>query len=477
MVKTINNKIKFGTDGWREIIADGFTFNNVRIVSNAIGNLILRNGNKSYPVIIGYDTRFLGKEFATECALTLAALGLKVELSKNTIPTPLIAFWACKAPYKTNGAIQFTASHNPPKYCGIKYITSYGGPAPQEVTDEITRYLDPGKVQSRLDPTVIIPAFDPKEAYTKHIKELINFDIIKNTKLKVIYDPLYGAGNSYLDYLLKEAGCNTITLHNKRDPMFGNLLPEPKEEFLNDLKESVISNQAIIGLATDGDADRLSAIDSCGTFFSPNKIASMLLRHLVKNKKLTGDVVRTLSTTHLMDHLAKAYGLSVIETPVGFKWICEQMIKNNVLIGAEESGGISILNHIPDKDAILAGMLLVEMLSYEKKSLKEIFNDTLKDANWKCINDRFDLHINDEQKQLLISRLQNGEIKECNGIQVKSINNTEGTKYLFNDGSWFLARASGTEPMARVYFEATSEKSLQSMKGEIQKIITEICQK
>ncbi len=468
-----NNKISFGTDGWRSIIADGFTFSNVRKASTAIGRLILNNNNKDYPVLVGYDTRFLANDFADECAQTLYSLGLKVEVSKYIIPTPAIAFWTCKSPNKTNGAIQFTASHNPPKYCGLKYITSYGGPAPIEMTNEITKYLNDQQSlpASNSSPAIPIPIFDPKESYFNHLKQLINFDVIKSANLKVVYDPLYGAGNGYVDILLTMANCNTIAIHNKRDPLFGGLLPEPKEEFLHDLKASVISNKAIVGLATDGDADRLAAIDSDGTFFSPNKIASMLLRHLVKNKKLSGSVVRTLSTTHLMDHLAKKYNLNIIETPIGFKWICEQMIKTSVLIGAEESGGISILNHIPDKDAILASMLLVEMLSYEKKGLKEIFNDTLKDAEWSCINDRFDLHINDTQKEHLITQLQNNKIKECEGLKVLSVNTTEGAKYVFEDGSWFLARASGTEPMARVYFEATSNKMLNAMKESIRELL------
>ncbi|OGI10665.1 MAG: hypothetical protein A3I68_06735 [Candidatus Melainabacteria bacterium RIFCSPLOWO2_02_FULL_35_15] len=480
----MKNEITFGTDGWRAVIAREFTFENVRIASSAIGKFILKNYSKEYPVLIGYDTRFLSQNFAKCCASVLSGLGLNSLISDKPLPTPVIAFWAAKSPYgNTNGAIQFTASHNPPKYCGLKYITNYGGPASVEMTDEITRYINNSTHGRAVAYNGSMETFDPLDHYASHIKSLINFDKIKSAKLKIVYDPLYGAGNGYLDFLLKEAGCEVTTIHNKRDPLFGGLLPEPKEENLTELKRTVKSAGSVLGLATDGDADRISAVDQNGTFYSPNQIASMLLRHLYKNKKLKGTVVRTLSTTHLMDHLAEKYNLPVVETKVGFKWICEVMRKEDVLIGAEESGGISILHHIPDKDAILAGMLLAEMLSYEKKSLDEIYKDTLKEAQWFCINDKLDLHIENEEKDKLISKLlpkagppvaeKSAKITNLNGLKIISVNTTEGVKYLFEDGSWFMARASGTEPMARVYFEATSQKTLDIMKNAIQEMLKE----
>lgn len=467
-------EIKFGVDGWRDVIADGFTFSNVRIVTKAIASYIskTKDGSKELPVLIGYDSRFLAKEFAITSCNELTNSGFQVLVSENIVPTPVIAYYAAKL--KTNGAIQFTASHNPPIYCGLKYITNYGGPAPVEVTDEITGYIR-NQTRDQRPELPALSSFNPKKEYFSHIKNLIAFDVIKKAKLKVVYDPLYGAGLNYLDYLLNEAGCKTTIIHNKRDPLFGGLLPEPKEEFLYDLKQSVLVNQANIGLATDGDADRLSAIDEKGIFYSPNKIASMLLRHLVKNKKLKGAVVRTLSTTHLLDRLAKKYDLDLIETKIGFKWICEEMRTKNVLIGAEESGGISILNHIPDKDGILAGMLIIEMLAFEKKSLEQIYKDTLNEACWSPVNDRMDLHLDKQQIDNLISILKTNETKELvsKDLKIKSINIKEGVKYIFEDGSWFMIRASGTEPMARIYFEATSDKVLKTMK----ELINKICQK
>ncbi len=477
-----STEIKFGTDGWREVIADGFTFDNVQIASNAIGKLILETSSKDWPILIGYDPRFLADKFAKFCANELISLGLKIKISNRIVPTPVIAYCAANfSSGKTNGAIQFTASHNPPKYCGLKYITNYGGPAPEEITDKIMENIrtQNSEVKNQKTDSHTLTShfyFDPKPHYFSHLKKLIDFNKIKSANLKVVYDPLYGAGNTYLDSLLKDAGCSTICIHNESDPLFGGLLPEPREENLKELKEAVIKNNAIVGLATDGDADRLGAIDEKGIFYSPNKIAAMILRHLVKNKKLKGTVVRTLSTTHLMDHLAKKYNLEVIETKVGFKWICKEMLKGNVLIGAEESGGISILNHIPDKDAVLSGLLLVEMLAYENKTLSEIFNDTLKDALWHCINDKFDFTINEEVKNKFVSILQSKDIKRYGNLAIKSVNTSEGAKYLLDDGSWFMARASGTEPMARVYFEATSDKVLDEMKKTVRKIF-EACQK
>lgn len=469
----MSGAIKFGTDGWRAVIADEFTFENVRIATNAIGKYILTTTEKLNPIIIGYDNRFASVEFAKVCALELESLGIKTIISDSTLPTPVIAFHAAKSKFKTCGGIQFTASHNPPKYCGLKYITSYGGPAPEETTNSVVKNLN-YKIKISKESDFSFNWFNPKEDYFKHIESLVDFEIISKANIKVSYDSLYGVGQGYLDYLLKKSGCTTSTIHDEKDPTFGGLLPEPKEEYLDELKGLVKSSGSIVGLATDGDADRLGAIDESGVYYPPNKIASMLLRHLVKNKKLKGKVVRTLSTTHLMDHLAKAYGLEHTETKVGFKWIAEVMQKDDVLIAAEESGGISIKGHVPDKDAVLAGMLLVEMLAFEKKTLKEVYEETLKDSKWSCINDRFDLHIHGKNREALIKKLSSGAIKEINNQKVITINTEEGIKYIFEDDSWFFARPSGTEPMARVYFEATSKEMLDAMKKDVKAIVDKV---
>ena len=242
----MSENIKFGTDGWRDIIADKFTFKNVSIVTKAIGNYVLNHLDKDLPILVGYDNRFLADKFAERSTNELIKLGLKVHLSSSAIPTPVIAFWASKI--KTSGAIQFTASHNPPIYCGIKYITNYGGPAPVEVTNEITKYVKNYDSHSEHENTTndIRPkAFNPKADYLTHLKTLIDFNKIKTANLKIVYDPMYGAGNDYLDFILKESGCQVISIHNTKDPLFGGLLPEPKEEFLNDLKKSIIENKFV----------------------------------------------------------------------------------------------------------------------------------------------------------------------------------------------------------------------------------------
>lgn len=462
-------KIKFGTDGWRAVIADDFTFDNVKIACRAIGKYLIatyKEDSKKLPILIGYDPRFLANDFAKVAATELSLLGINSKVSEFIVPTPVMAFNAAMGQTRTLGSIQFTASHNPPKYCGLKYITDYGGPAPEEITNEIMRLIDDKSVDLSIKGK--IESFNPKDLYFSHIKKLVNFEVIKKAKLKVVYDPLYGAGAGYLDFLLKEAGCNVEVLHEKRDPLFGGMLPEPREEHLDELKEKVVSSKAIVGYGTDGDADRLGAIDENGNFYLPNKIASMLLRHLVKNKKLKGDVVRTLSTTHLMDHLAKKYGLKTIETKVGYKWICKEMLNGDVLIGAEESGGISVKNHVPDKDAVLSAMLLTEMIAYEGKSLSEIYEDTVKESGWSCVHGRFDLHTNDKQKDYLLSNLTQAKYGNLNVIGETKL---EGVKILLEDGSWFMARASGTEPMSRVYFEATSDKVLKNVMDDVKVIV------
>lgn len=477
-----NKEIKFGTDGWRAIIADEFTFENVRIATRAIGKYIIghyKEDSKKLPVLIGYDPRFLAKDFAKASANELSLLGINAKVSEFIVPTPVMAFNAAMGSSKTLGAIQFTASHNPPKYCGLKYITDYGGPAPEEITNEIMRLIevDCASAISResdslrngeLEKGRIGESFDPKPLYFSHVAKLVDFEIIKKAKLKAVYDSLYGAGNGYLDFLLKEAGCEVITLHDKVDPLFGGMMPEPREECLSELKSIVISSKSDIGFGTDGDADRLGAVDGLGQYYLPNRIASMLLRHLVKNKKMKGDVVRTLSTTHLLDHLATKYGLKTIETKVGYKWICKEMLKGDVLIGAEESGGISIKNHVPDKDAIISAMLLTEMLAYEKKSLSEIYEDTVKESGWSCVHGRFDLHTNDNQKDYLLSNLIE---RKYGDLSVVGETKLEGVKILLKDGSWFMARASGTEPMSRVYFEATSEDVLKKIMADVKLVV------
>lgn len=476
-LKTKHN-INFGTDGWRGVIADSFTFENVGIAIRGIGLYIKKNLDKDLPVFIGYDTRFFSEDFASFAANILSALDLKVIISKSFVPTPIIAFHGAKLKDGSNGTIQFTASHNPPQYCGIKYLTASGGPASVEITNEILKNIDDVYQTSNNyynEPAnkSLIRTINPKPLYFEHIQNLIDLNAIKSKNLKIVYDPMFGAGIGYLDELLKPV-CNTTCIHNIRDPLFGNLMPEPRKEFLTDLIEKVKEEKANLGIATDGDADRISVVDKNGFFYSPNMIASMLLRHLVKNKKLNGAVVRTLSTTHLLDKLAELYGLEYIETKVGFKWIAEVMSKKDVLIAAEESGGLTFKNHIPDKDATLTGMYIVEMIAYEDKEISEIYKDTIKEANYNLINDRFDLHVNSIQKENLLSEIESEDFKQSLKVAIKSINKSEGIKYVFIDGSWLYTRSSGTEPMARVYFESTSRETIESMKASVKRIIDKL---
>ena len=468
--KDINIGIKFGTDGWRAVIADSFTFDNVKKVANAVAQYIINNSLNPH-IIIGYDTRFLAKDFAKTCAEELNIHGITTYISETYLPTPVTAFHTVNLPQKISLGIQFTASHNPPKYCGMKLLAPYGAPASEEVTNEISTYLNTTiEANKTLDKNLFLE-FSSFEEYSKHLNTLINFEIIKKSNLKIIYDPIFGAGQNFLDRILLEHNINIKTIHNTLDPLFGGYLPEPKEEYLQELKTTVLKEKANVGLGTDGDSDRLGIFNEKGEYFSPNKIATMLTRHLIKNKNLKGSIARTLSTTHLLDLFAQKYSLPLIETKVGFKWLGKAMMENDVLIAAEESGGISTKGHIPDKDAILAACLVVEMMAYEKKPLDEIYSDCLAELGVKCFNDRFDLHLEEKNKHVFLELLQSGHIKTINNIKVKNLITSEGAKYVLEDGSWFFARSSGTEPMTRVYFESFNLEMLEAMKRELKGLL------
>ncbi|HEY9766618.1 MAG TPA: phosphoglucomutase/phosphomannomutase family protein, partial [Chroococcales cyanobacterium] len=367
------SKIKFGTDGWRDIIAENFTFPNVRLVARAIAEYVKDSYSDDRPVVIGYDTRFLARDFATTVAEVLEGAGIKALLSKRDVPTPVIAFAARNL--NTAGAVMITASHNPPQYCGIKYIPDYAGPATKEITDRIVANVERLQKEGNQgeEGHFSIETFDPMPEYLADLRGKVDFEVIRKANLKVVFDPLYGTGRGYADVLLAEAGCQVDSIHAFVDPLFGGGMPEPNPRYLGDLRERILKTGADLGLATDGDADRFGVMDEGGNYFTPNQVIALLLRHLVKNRGAKGSVVRTVATTHLIDRIAAHYGLLVHETPVGFKFVGEWMRKEAVVIGGEESGGLSVLGHIPEKDGILADLLVAEMVAVEGKPLSAIW--------------------------------------------------------------------------------------------------------
>ncbi|BAZ90147.1 phosphoglucosamine mutase [Cylindrospermopsis raciborskii S07] len=459
-----SGKIKFGTDGWRGIIADDFTFSNVRKVTRAIAAYLETAYDKSRPVLIAYDTRFLADEFARTSGAVLADLGWNVKITVRDCPTPVIAYNAKHL--NSAGALMFTASHNPAPYCGIKYIPDYAGPATPEITDTIVANIETASDElPGSNPSGTISTFDPKPDYLDFIYKLLDVEKIRSANLKVKYDALYSTSRGYLDEVLQYCGTQLESFHTWRDVLFGGGMPEPKGDQLVELVEAVKNDKADLGLATDGDSDRFGIVDELGNVLTPNTVLLVLARHLIKNKGKSGAIVRTVATTHLLDNFAAKYGLPIYETAVGFKYIGEKMRETTVLIGGEESGGLSVIGHIPEKDGVLADMLVAEAIAYEGKPLSQLVQEAIAEADGPLYNNRLDLHLTEAHKNAVIKSYTQNPPSQVAGISVKEVGRKDGIKLYLAEGSWILLRPSGTEPLVRVYIETNSPEKL----GEIAK--------
>ncbi|MFB2646259.1 phosphoglucomutase/phosphomannomutase family protein [Raphidiopsis sp. BLCC-F218] len=459
-----SGKIKFGTDGWRGIIADDFTFSNVRKVTRAIAAYLETAYDKSRPVLIAYDTRFLADEFARTSGAVLADLGWNVKITVRDCPTPVIAYNAKHL--NSAGALMFTASHNPAPYCGIKYIPDYAGPATPEITDTIVANIETASDElPGSNPSGTISTFDPKPDYLDFIYKLLDVEKIRSANLKVKYDALYSTSRGYLDEVLQYCGTQLESFHIWRDVLFGGGMPEPKGDQLVELVEAVKNDKADLGLATDGDSDRFGIVDELGNVLTPNTVLLVLARHLIKNKGKSGAIVRTVATTHLLDNFAAKYGLPIYETAVGFKYIGEKMRETTVLIGGEESGGLSVIGHIPEKDGVLADMLVAEAIAYEGKPLSQLVQEAIAEADGPLYNNRLDLHLTEAHKNAVIQSYTQNPPSQVAGIRVKEVGRKDGIKLYLAEGSWILLRPSGTEPLVRVYIETNSPEKL----GEIAK--------
>lgn len=456
-------KIKFGTSGWRAILADEFTFENVRIVTQAICDLIREKGETGKGVVVGYDTRFMGRRFALEAAEILAANGIKAFLCKRDVPTPVIAFEIMRR--KTAGGINFTASHNPPEYNGLKFSSSWGGPALPETTGEIERRANEmmGEMTYReislkkgMDEK-LIEIIDPIEPYLEDLKKKVDLSVLKGMKVGV--DHLYGTSRGYLDTLLEDAGCEIIRFHEHPDPVFGGRPPEPAEENIHDLIEKVKGDNTIsLGLATDGDADRFGIVDKGGRYIEPNYIIALLLDYLIRTRRWKGGVARSVATTHLIDRVAKKHGVEVYETPVGFKYIGELISEDKLVIGGEESAGLTIKGHVPEKDGILACLLVAEMVAREGKGVTEMLDNLYSEVGT-VLTRRVNIHL---QGSGLKDRLKTLPSSFA-GLSVDKVVTIDGTKLILSDGSWVLIRPSGTEPVVRFYAEAFSQEGLDRL--------------
>ncbi|MBE9503204.1 MAG: phosphoglucomutase/phosphomannomutase family protein [Proteobacteria bacterium] len=462
-------KIKFGTSGWRAILADEFTLENVRIVCQAISDYLKEKNETNKGVIIGYDTRFMGKRFAQEAAMVLAANNIKAFLCDRDTPTPVIAYYIIKK--GLNGGINFTASHNPSEYNGIKFSPASGGPALPETTkriEELANQMMGEIAYSELSfeegrHRHLIEEIDARDEYMGELKNKIDFKIIKKAGIKVATDFLYGTSRGYLDSVLLEAGCKVTTLHGYLDPYFGGNPPEPAEENIKEISDLVAEDEDIcLGLATDLDADRFGIIDSDGSYIEPNQIIALLLDYLIRVKGWKGGVARSVATTHLIDAVAKKHGIEVHETPVGFKYIGELITKDKIVIGGEESAGLSIKGHIPEKDGILACLLVTEMVAREGKSVKELLYDLYKQVGT-IVTRRENIKLTLPQKEAFQDKLSSTPDSFA-GLKIKGINRLDGTKFIMEDEkSWLLMRESGTEPVVRLYGEAESDQKLNHL--------------
>ncbi len=469
-------KIKFGTDGWRAVIADEFTFDNVELVSRAIAQYLKTNNLDKNGIFIGFDNRFLSEYFAEHSARILASMGLKVLLSNTSVPTPLTAFMTLH--HDLDGAIMITASHNPPKYNGIKFIPNYGGPAEDKITKEIEDNLSQLTIKNmkywqKTDCTdnnmEILYDFS---SYKEKLLQLVDTDLIMTIKPKISLDTMYGSGSKIMPEILNESlNLNVKLFNNYRDPLFGGKLPDPSVENLATLKDFIVSNNFDIGIALDGDADRFGVIDGKGIFISPNNIIALILYHLIKTQRFSkGDiVVRSIATTHLIDEICKKNNLRVLETPVGFKYICKVMLEGNVIIGGEESGGLSIKGHIPEKDGLIACLLLIEIQSYLIKNfgrmyLSEYMNKIYEEFGF-YQNTRLDLVIPLEKKNKIITYFTNLKGKKISGVSILYIIEKDGVKMVMENGSWVLIRPSGTEPLIRCYIESKDKNYFEFLKN------------
>ena len=449
-------QIKFGTDGWRGIIARDFTFDNLALVAQATMDYFVAEGLADKGLVVGYDRRFLSRKFAERVVEIAAGNNLKVYLTDDYAPTPAVS-WAVRR-LGAAGGIMITASHNPPEYNGFKIKESFGGsarPATTKVVEEIVAKNAASKRKILEMP--LAEAFaqgqaeliDAKQAYFAQLAEYVDLELIKKAGIPVIADPMFGAGSGCLPWLLP----GTDEIHGSENPAFGGQPPEPTEEHLTELAALVRSGKYRVGLALDGDADRIGAVDETGEFFSSHRIFTVVLRHLYERKGLRGGVVKTVSTTGMIDLLCSKYGLELHETPIGFKHICELMLDNDILMGGEESGGLGVKGHIPERDGILMGLLLLEAMAMSGKGLRQLLNETMDEIGYYFYR-RNDLAIDNVAKERLIARLKAGGITHIASRQVARENFMDGFKFIFADGSWLLIRPSGTEPVLRLYSEA-----------------------
>jgi phosphomannomutase len=460
--------IRFGTSGWRAVVAEEFTMANIRLAVAGIATFV-KTQPEPHRALVGRDPRFLGESFVAEAARVLAGMGVTPIVIPEAAPTPAIAY--AVSALKTSGAINFTASHNPPEYNGIKFSTHDGAPALPEVTRQIEAAIaalsDGYKIADTS--TASFDTADVKPAFLKRLAELVDLKAIAKSGIKLVYDPFWGAGRGYSSDILRQAGVTVETVHDYRDVLFGGHAPEPSDELLGDARVKMKEIGAALGIATDGDADRFGIVDADGTFIQPNYIIALLFDYLVETRGWRNGVAKSVATTNLINALADYHKVQLYETPVGFKYIGELINGDKIAIGGEESAGLTIRGHVPEKDGVLAGLLVAEMVAVRGKSLgvqlKELF---AKVGSFYPIRENFRLT---PQGMAAFTEKLKADPAELGGHKVSRVVRTDGLKLILDDGSWVCFRLSGTEPVVRAYTEARSEHEVEALSAAAEKFV------
>ncbi|MDD5311674.1 MAG: phosphoglucomutase/phosphomannomutase family protein [Dehalococcoidia bacterium] len=462
-------KIKFGTDGWRAVIADDFTFSNVRACAQGVVDYLKGIGSGTKGVVIGYDTRFASEDFAAAAAEVLAGNGIKVFLFPKPAPTPVTSYTVTAM--KADGAIMLTASHNPGNYNGFKYKVETGSSAPSEVISLIEENTN-AVIKNAAEPRridindairkKIITYHDPYISYAKHLNKLIDIEALKRHPLKIVVDSMFGAGIGYFKNILDGGKIEVHEINKVRNPLFPGIQPEPINKNLGKLARYVIRDNAVIGFATDGDADRIGVMDENGTYLNTQEVFALLALYFLEIRKERGAIVKTLTSTDMLFTLGQIYKVPVFETPVGFKYVAPVMMQEKALLGGEESGGYGFRGHIPERDGILAGLYLLDLIIKTGKTPSQLLADLFKKVG-PHYYDRIDIHITEDAKRDMVDRMTNNTVDRIGALKVVNLDTRDGFRYKLEDGSWMLVRFSGTEPLIRIYAESSSRQEVQNL--------------
>jgi phosphomannomutase len=473
--------IRFGTEGWRAVIADEFTLANVRLVAQAIARYVTgaavppKTGGESGGLVIGFDNRFQSESFAAAVAEVVAGNGIPAWLTAGATPTPVTAHAVREL--KAAGAVMVTAGHHPLGYNGIRFIPEYAGAATPEIAGAVEAHLSAlAAADVKLLPLAaaleqgLVRRFDPKPAYLEHLLGIVKYSAVSRGQLRVVIDPMWGAGTGYLEEFLRE-GCGSVkVVHGCRGVLNGGRLPDPSGTGLADLQQAVVREQADLGLALDGDAGRFGVIDRDGSSLSPNEVICLLLHYLTEYRNWRGAVARTVATTHMIDRIAEDFGLPVVETPVGFRHVGQSLIRHRSILGGDESGGLSVQGHVPEQDGILALAMVVEMVSSRKKPLRA-YQEEVQEKYGRLVSERLDLPVDPGRKRDSLERLQQWVPVGLNGKSVLERNAGDGVKLVLEDGSWVLIRPDDDGPLFRIYAEAPDLERLDKLQGSARQVL------